>query len=204
MSGDRARSRALAVLRIMRLPGSLGNGSDHPQKMYAGRVQPPWIKQDIPLRFGATPLAIRSRAMKPVSELLKRRDGTLWHVRPEESVFSALELLSRYEVGALMVMEGGALVGVFSERDYTRKIALQGRNSKETTVADIMTRQVFTVSPSTGTRACMALMSEKRIRHLPVLDGATVLGMISIRDIMDDIIQDHEATIAQLESYIQS
>jgi CBS domain-containing protein len=142
--------------------------------------------------------------MKPVSELLKKRDGTLWHVRPDESVFSALQLLAQYEVGALMVMEGGKLVGVFSERDYTRKIALQGRNSKDTQVADIMTRQVLTVTPSTGTRACMSLMSERKIRHLPVLDGDTVLGMISIRDIMDDIIDMHEATIAQLENYIQS
>jgi CBS domain-containing protein len=142
--------------------------------------------------------------MKPVSELLKKRDGTLWHVRPDESVFSALELLANYEVGALMVMDRGQLVGVFSERDYTRKIALQGRNSKETRVSDIMTRNVITVTPSTGTRACMALMSEKKIRHLPVVDGTTVLGMISIRDIMDDIIADHENTIAQLESYIAS
>ena len=142
--------------------------------------------------------------MKPVSELLKQRDGTLWHVRPDESVFAALELLSRYEVGALMVMEGGRLVGVFSERDYTRKIALQGRNSKETRVEEIMTRNVYSVAPDTGTRNCMALMSEKKIRHLPVLDGTMVLGMISIRDILDDIIADHEATIAQLENYIQS
>lgn len=142
--------------------------------------------------------------MKPVSELLKTRDGTLWHVRPGESVFAALELLARYEVGALMVMDGGKLVGVFSERDYTRKIALQGRNSRETTVAEIMTRQVVTVAPGTGTRTCMLLMSEKKIRHLPVVDGSTVLGMISIRDILDDIIADHEQTIAQLESYIQS
>jgi CBS domain-containing protein len=142
--------------------------------------------------------------MKPVSELLKKRDGTLWHVRPADTVFEALQLLASYEVGALMVMDGGQLVGVFSERDYTRKIALQGRNSKDTSVADIMTRNVVTVSPHTGTRACMALMSERKIRHLPVLDGSTVLGMISIRDIMDDIIAAHEATIAQLESYIQS
>ena len=142
--------------------------------------------------------------MKPVSELLKQHDGTLWHVRPDESVYAALELLSRYEAGALMVMEGGRLVGVFSERDYTRKIALQGRNSKETRVSDIMTRNVYTVTSSTGTRSCMALMSEKKIRHLPVVDGVTVVGMISIRDILDDIIADHEATIAQLESYIQS
>jgi CBS domain-containing protein len=142
--------------------------------------------------------------MKPVSELLKSRDGTLWHVRPDESVYSALELLARYEVGALMVMDGGRLVGVFSERDYTRKVALQGRNSRQIRVSDIMTRQVHTVTPKTGTRACMALMSEKKIRHLPVVDGSLVMGMISIRDIMDDIIADHEATIAQLESYIQS
>jgi CBS domain-containing protein len=142
--------------------------------------------------------------MKPVSDLLTKHQGTLWHVRPDESVFSALELLANYEVGALMVMDGGRLVGVFSERDYTRKIALQGRNSKETRVADIMTRNVFTVAPATGTRNCMALMSEKKIRHLPVVDGSMVLGMISIRDIMDDIIADHEKTIAHLESYIAS
>jgi signal-transduction protein with cAMP-binding, CBS, and nucleotidyltransferase domain len=154
--------------------------------------------------------------MKPVSELLKQHTGalsgtgtdnnagTLWHVRPDDSVFEALELLARYEVGALMVMDAGRLVGVFSERDYTRKIALAGRNSKETRVADIMTAQVFTVGPQTGTRLCMSLMSEKKIRHLPVVDGNVVLGMISIRDIMDDIIATHESTIAQLENYIQS
>ena len=142
--------------------------------------------------------------MKPVTELLKIRDGTLWHVRPDESVYAALELLAKYEVGALMVMEGGRLVGIVSERDYTRKIALQGRNSKETKVEEIMTRQVLTVGPRTRTREAMALMSGRKIRHLPVLDGTTVLGMISIRDIMDDIIATHETTIAQLETYIQT
>jgi CBS domain-containing protein len=142
--------------------------------------------------------------MKPVSELLKKHDGTLWHVRPEETVFNALKLLADYEAGALMVMQAGKLVGVFSERDYTRKVALQGRNSKETLVTDIMTRNVIVVTPKTRTRDCMALLREKRIRHLPVVDGDTVLGMISIRDLMDDIIADHELTIAQLESYIHS
>jgi CBS domain-containing protein len=142
--------------------------------------------------------------MKPVSELLKRRDRTLWHARPDDTVFEALQLLAEYEVGALMVMDQGKLVGVLSERDYTRKIALQGRNSKDTRVRDIMTRDVLYVTPSTGTREAMALMSEKKIRHLPVLDGQTVVGMISIRDIMDDIIADHESTIAQLENYIRS
>ena len=142
--------------------------------------------------------------MKPVSELLKKHDGTLWHVRPGETVFDALKLLADYEAGALMVMQDARLVGVFSERDYTRKIALQGRNSRETTVADIMTRDVIVVTPATRTRDCMALMREKRIRHLPVVDKGTVMGMISIRDLMDDIIADHELTIAQLESYIHS
>jgi CBS domain-containing protein len=142
--------------------------------------------------------------MKPVSELLKQRDGPLWHVRPDESVYSALHQLATHDVGALMVMEGERLVGVFSERDYTRKIALQGRSSKDTTVAEIMSTELITVTPSTRTRACMSLMSDKRIRHLPVVDGDKVLGMISIRDLMDLIIAEHENTIAQLESYIQS
>ena len=142
--------------------------------------------------------------MKPVSELLKKREGTLWHVRPDTSVFEALQLLADYEVGALMVMEGGALVGVFSERDYTRKIALQGRNSRTTPVADIMTRQVLTVAPGATTRDAMVMMSARKVRHLPVMEGSTVLGMISIRDILDDIIEDQASTIEQLETYIQS
>lgn len=140
--------------------------------------------------------------MKPVSELLKKRNSTLWHVSPDESVFNALKLLADYSAGALMVTDQGKLVGVISERDYTRKVALQGRNSKETRVAEIMTCNPYVVSPRTGTRACMALMSEKKFRHLPVVDGDAVIGMISIQDIMDDIISDHETTIAELERYI--
>ncbi|MBN8509959.1 MAG: CBS domain-containing protein [Burkholderiales bacterium] len=143
--------------------------------------------------------------MKPVGELLKQREGTLWHARPDDTVYEALKLLAEYEVGALMVMDRGNLVGVLSERDYTRKIALQGRSSKDTRVAEIMTRDVLYVNPQTTTHQCMALMSEKRIRHLPVIEkDGTVLGMISIRDILDDIIADHEETIAQLENYIRS
>ena len=142
--------------------------------------------------------------MKPVQELLKGRKPTVFQVSPSVTVFEALRLLADYEVGAMVVMDKGKLVGVVSERDYTRKVALQGKNSKETTVAEIMTRDVITVTPKTGTRACMALMSQKKIRHLPVVDGGQVMGMISIRDIMDDIIADHEQTISQLTSYISS
>lgn len=142
--------------------------------------------------------------MKPVADLLKRQNVTLWHVKPEDTVFDALKVLAEHEVGALTVMERGKLVGILSERDYTRKVALQGKSSKDTKVHEIMTTNVVVVTPQTRTRDCMALMRQRRIRHLPVLDGDTVLGMISIRDIMDDIIADHELTIAQLQSYINS
>jgi CBS domain-containing protein len=141
--------------------------------------------------------------MKPVSELLAQQvNGTLWHVHPQDTVFEALQLLAEYEAGALMVMEGGRLVGVLSERDYTRKVALEGRNSRTTTVAEIMSRNVFTVSPSTDIRECIALMKARRVRHLPVVDGSTVLGMIAVRDLLDTLIAEHESTIGQLESYI--
>lgn len=142
--------------------------------------------------------------MKPVSELLKRRNSTVWRIEPGATMFDALEALARHEVGALMVMTHDKLVGVISERDYTRKVALQGRNSKEVLVSELMTPDVLTVTPSSRTRECMTLMSQKRIRHLPVVDGDRVVGMISIRDLMDDIIADHEETIEQLRNYIQS
>lgn len=143
--------------------------------------------------------------MRPILELLKRRAGPgNWSLSPQDSVFDALQTLANHNVGALMVLDKGKLVGVFSERDYTRKIALAGKSSKDTRVQDIMTANVISVSPQVRTRDCLALMSQKKIRHLPVVDGETVLGMISIRDIMNDIIADHELTISQLEHYISS
>ena len=142
--------------------------------------------------------------MRPILELLKKRDAATYYLSRSDSVFAALQRLADHNVGAMMVMEDGKLVGVFSERDYTRKIALAGRSSKDTLVADIMTSQVLTVSPKSSNHDCMALMREKNIRHLPVVDGDKVLGMISIRDLMNDIIADHENTISQLESYIKS
>lgn len=142
--------------------------------------------------------------MKPVIDLLRKRAPTIFQVAPDTMVFDALRLLAEHGVGALLVMDGGRLVGIFSERDYTRKVALQGRNSRETPVSDIMTANVIAVPPGAGTRECMALMSQHRFRHLPVVDQGRVVGMISIRDIMDDIIADHEQTISQLQSYITS
>lgn len=142
--------------------------------------------------------------MKPIQELLKGRESTAYQVSPSTTVFAALQCLAEHGVGAMLVMDQDQLVGVVSERDYTRKVALEGKNSKETTVADIMTPKPFTVTPKTGTRDCMALMSLKKIRHLPVVDGTTVLGLISMRDLMDDIIAEHELTISQLTHYINS
>jgi CBS domain-containing protein len=140
--------------------------------------------------------------MKPVIELLKKRNSALYQVAPGVTVFDGLKVLASFGVGAILVMDKDKLVGIFSERDYTRKVALEGRNSREITIADIMTREVISVPPNAGTRVCMSLMSQKKIRHLPVVDGTKVLGMISIRDIMDDIIADHEITISQLQTYI--
>jgi CBS domain-containing protein len=142
--------------------------------------------------------------MRPILELLEKQGGAIWSLSPGDSVYNALEMLADCNVGALMVMEGDKLVGVFSERDYTRKIALAGLSSKDTQVKDIMTAQVLTVTPRTSTDDCMALMSQKKIRHLPVVEGSKVMGMVSIRDLMDNIIQDRELTITQLQNYIAS
>jgi len=141
--------------------------------------------------------------MKSVAELLKKRTYTeVYSVTPGATVFEAITLLAEKGVGALMVMDADKLVGIFSERDYTRKIAILGKNSRETLVADIMTSPVLFVTPNNRSRECMALMSEKNIRHLPVMDNGKVVGMLSIRDLMNDIIADHEFTISQLEGYI--
>jgi len=139
--------------------------------------------------------------MRPVRELLRNQDSPAL-INPQDSVFDALQILADRDVGALIVMDQGKLVGIFSERDYTRKIALAGKSSKDTQVQDIMTPKVLTVNAQTRTRECMALMSQKKIRHLPVVDGDKVLGMISIRDLMDEIIAEQETTINQLQTYI--
>lgn len=143
--------------------------------------------------------------MRPILDLLKKRTQVNWSLSQQDTVFDALQTLANHNVGALMVLNNdGKLVGVFSERDYTRKIALAGKSSKDTKVQDIMTADVISVASTVRTRDCLALMGQKKIRHLPIVDGDTVLGMISMRDIMDDIISDHEQTISQLEHYISS
>ena len=141
--------------------------------------------------------------MKTVAELLRMKPARRTvSVTPEQSVLEAIKVLAAEDIGAAVVMSGGRLAGIFSERDYTRKVILKGRSSDTTRVEEIMTANVVCVNPRTKTRECMALMTEKNIRHLPVLDEGRVVGMVSIRDIVSDIIADQDFTIEQLEHYI--
>ena len=141
--------------------------------------------------------------MKTVAELLRTKPArNIVKVRPELSVLEAIKVLASEDIGAAVVMNGDRLVGIFSERDYTRKVILKGRSSDSTRVEEIMTPNVITVTPRTKTRDCMAIMTEKTIRHLPVVDDGRVVGMVSIRDIVGDIIADQDFTIVQLEHYI--
>jgi CBS domain-containing protein len=140
--------------------------------------------------------------MKSVAELLKAKPSRVVSVRPEQSVLEAIKVLAAEDIGAAIVMTGPRIAGIFSERDYTRKIVLKGRSSDTTKVEEVMTPNVIIVSPRTKTRECMQLMTEKNIRHLPVVDEGRVIGMVSIRDIVSDIIADQDFTIEQLEHYI--
>jgi len=140
--------------------------------------------------------------MKNVGQLLKSKPHRVVTVSPGDTVLEAIKTLAAYDVGAVMVVEGEKLVGIMSERDYTRKVVLQGRHSDTTRVKDVMTENVICVSPRSSARDCMGLMSMKGIRHLPVIDNGKAIGMVSIRDIVDDIIADQEFTISQLEQYI--
>jgi CBS domain-containing protein len=140
--------------------------------------------------------------MKSVAELLKMKPTRVVSVRPDQSVLEAIKVLAAEDIGAAIVMTGARIAGIFSERDYTRKVVLKGRSSDTTKVEEIMTANVIVVTPRTKTRECMQLMTEKNIRHLPVVEEGRCIGMVSIRDIVSDIIADQDFTIEQLEHYI--
>jgi CBS domain-containing protein len=140
--------------------------------------------------------------MITVRDILQRKGNQIWSVAPDSTVYDALTLMAEQNVGALLVLDGEKIVGVFSERDYARKIILKGKASKETSVDEIMTSEVTTVHPGQFVEECMALMTDKRIRHLPVLEGEKLAGLISIGDVVKAIISDREFIIKQLESYI--
>lgn len=141
--------------------------------------------------------------MTAVADILKSKaDHTVHAIRPEDSVFDALQRMADKGIGALLVMDGEAIVGIVTERDYARKIALKGRTSALTLVRDVMTTAVMFVKPSQSSEECMALMTDNRLRHLPVVDGGKLIGLISIGDLVKDIISEQKFVIEQLEHYI--
>ena len=137
-----------------------------------------------------------------IGAILKNKGTDLWSVPPESTVFEAIQMMSDKNVGALLVMSGNKLHGIVSERDYTRKIALKGKSSKETAVGTIVSTPVISATPNHTIGECMRLMTNNRVRHLPVLDGEIVLGIVSIGDLVNWIISAQTHTINQLESYI--
>ena len=137
-----------------------------------------------------------------VSQLLSAKGTDVWSVTPEYTVFAALVLMAEKEVGALLVLDGESLVGVFSERDYARKVILRDKSSRDTPVSEVMSAPVIVVRPDQSIEECMSLMTEKRARHLPVLENEKLIGLISIGDVVKAVILDREAVIGQLEGYI--
>jgi CBS domain-containing protein len=140
--------------------------------------------------------------MKTVRQLLETKGREVWSVRPEDTVYQALQMLADKDIGALLVMDQEDLVGILSERDYARKVALEGKTSTDTPVREIMTSEVVCVEPHQTIEECMALMTQKRIRHLPVTENKRMIGVISIGDVVKDIILEQEFMIEQLENYI--
>jgi CBS domain-containing protein len=138
----------------------------------------------------------------PISSVLTHKPSQVWSVSPDASVFEAIKLMAEKNIGSVLVISEGKLAGVVTERDYTRKIALQGKTSKETRVREIMPRDVITVTPDDSVEDCMRLMTEHRVRHLPVVEGANVVGLVSIGDLVNWIISTQNAHIEQMEQYI--
>jgi len=143
-----------------------------------------------------------SELTTPINAVLRRKAGTTWSTRPDVTVYQAIEMMADKQIGALPVIESGKLLGIISERDYARKIILMGRSSKETAVSDIMTSPAISVSPRHTVEECMRIITENRVRHLPVVDGSELVGIISIGDLVNWIINEQQETIRHLEAYI--
>lgn len=141
--------------------------------------------------------------MKPLKDVLNEKGYDIWSVTPDTLVFDAIKLMAQKEVGFLLVLESGDLVGVVSERDYTRKVILKGKSSKETTVRDIMTPEVICTDSDQDVKKCMALMTLKGIRHLPVLEDDRLVGVVSLRDLVKTIIAEQESKIRSFENYFE-
>jgi CBS domain-containing protein len=142
--------------------------------------------------------------METVKQLLEAKGRQIYSIGPDDKVIDALKVMADKDVGALLVLDGGRLVGIMSERDYARKVALLGKSSGDVPVREIMTSEVVMVAPERTVEECMALVTGRRIRHLPVCEGDRLVGLVSIGDLVKEVIADQELTIRQLESYIHS
>ncbi len=140
--------------------------------------------------------------MVTVKQLLDEKGNSVWSISPATSVYDALQMMADKNVGALVVTEGKTLVGIFSERDYARKVALLGRRSRELSVKEIMSSNVIHVARNDSIEHCMALMTQKHIRHLPVVEDGALVGLISIGDVVRRVIEEQQSTISHLEDYI--
>lgn len=140
--------------------------------------------------------------MFTVRHLLQSKGNHVWSISPKATVYEALELMAAKNIGAVLVMDGPKITGIFTERDYSRKVILKGRSSKATTVGELMTTEVLYVGPDDTLDNCMALMTDKRARHLPVIEAGKLAGLISIGDVVKAIISDREILIRELERYI--
>jgi CBS domain-containing protein len=137
-----------------------------------------------------------------IGAVLKNKSGDIWYISPAASVYDAIEMMAEKQVGALHVMENGQLLGIISERDYARKVLLKGRSSKDTPVADIMTPNPITITPQHTVAECMRIVTEKRFRHLPVIESGKIVGIVSIGDLVNWVITEQQQTIRHLEAYI--
>jgi CBS domain-containing protein len=142
--------------------------------------------------------------MKTVRDVLKVKGHQVWSVRPDITVYDTLKLMAEKEIGAVMVMEDDRPVGIFTERDYARQVILKGKASKDTPVHDVMTARVFFVRPDQSLDECMALMTDKRVRHLPILENEKLIGLLSIGDVVKAVISEKEFIIEQLANYISN
>jgi len=140
--------------------------------------------------------------MKAIKEILSTKGHEIWSVEPDNTVFDAVRLMAEKRVGALLVMDGERLVGIVTERDYARKTVLENRSSRDSPVKEIMTKRVLCVTPERSLDECMALMTDKRARHLPVVENKRVVGMISIGDLVKAMISEQQILIEQLQHYI--
>ena len=142
--------------------------------------------------------------MNFVSQILKDKEGKIWSVAPRETAYNALQIMSDQNLGALLVIDKRGVVGIFSERDYARKVILKGKSSKTAPVSELMTKKVLYIDPGTTVEDCMALMTEKNVRHLPVIEKKQLVGIVTVGDVLKQLIEDQKFEIQELERYINA